>query len=54
MLLFKFSSESTRHQRFERIGNRLVLTLDENKTDTKSKAGAEKRTVTTTVEINED
>jgi hypothetical protein len=53
MLLFKFSSESTRNQQFKRIGDRLVLTLDKNKTDTKSKAGAEKRTVTTTVKINE-
>ena len=53
MLLFKFSSESTRNQQFKRMGDRLVLTLDKNKTETKSKAGAEKRTVTTTVEINE-
>jgi hypothetical protein len=51
MLLFKFSSESTRNQQFKRIGDRLVLTLDKNKTETKSKAGAEKRTVTTTVEL---
>ena len=51
MLLFKFSSESTRHQRLKHVGNRLVLIFDENRTDTTSKAGQEKRTVTTTVEI---
>lgn len=53
MFLFKFNSESTRQQRFKRAGGRLILVFDENKSDTKSKAGAEKRTVTTTVEITE-
>jgi hypothetical protein len=53
MLLFKFSSESARSQRYKRIGERLVLAFDKTETDTKSKAGQEKRTVTTTVEINE-
>jgi hypothetical protein len=51
MLLFKFSADSTRSQRYERSGNRLVLVLDKNESDVKSKAGAEKRTVTTTVTI---
>ncbi|KPK38918.1 MAG: hypothetical protein AMJ65_12245 [Phycisphaerae bacterium SG8_4] len=51
MLLFKFSADSTRSQRYKRSGNRLVLVLDKNESDVKSKAGAEKRTVTTTVTI---
>jgi hypothetical protein len=53
MLLFKFSSESTRSQRYKHVGGRLVLAFDKNETHTKSKAGEEKRTVTTTVELNE-
>jgi len=53
MLLFKFSSVSTRSQRYKRIGERLVLVFDESKTDTTSKAGTEKQTITTTAEINE-
>jgi len=53
MLLFKFNSESSRQQRFKRVGSRLILVFDENKSNTKSKAGAEKRTVTTTVAVKE-
>ena len=51
MLLFKFNSESAREQRYQRLGGRLVLVFDKNETDVKSKAGAQKRTVTTTVEV---
>ena len=53
MLLFKFSAGSTRSQRYERLANRLVLVLDKNETDVKSKAGAEKRTITTTLTVKE-
>jgi hypothetical protein len=53
MLLFKFSAGSTRSQRYRRLGTRLVLVLDKNETDVKSKAGDEKRTVTTTVTVKE-
>ena len=54
ILLFKFTSESARQQRYERLGSRLVLVFDNNETDIKSKAGAEKRTVTTTVEVKKN
>lgn len=50
-LLIKFNSDSTREQRYRRIGGRLVLVLDKNETDMKSKAGDQKRTVTTTVDV---
>ena len=53
MLLFKFSAGSTRSQRYERLANRLVLVLDKNETDVKSKAGAEKRTIATTLTVKE-
>jgi hypothetical protein len=51
LLLFKFSAGSTRSQRYQRLGTRLVLVMDKKETDVKSKAGNEKRTVTTTVEV---
>jgi hypothetical protein len=54
ILLFKFTSESARRQRYERLGGRLILVLDKNETDVKSKAGDQKRTVTTTVEVKKD
>jgi hypothetical protein len=54
MLLFKFTSESARQQRYERLGGRLVLVFDNNETDIKSKAGDEKRTVTTTFDVKKD
>ncbi|MGD8499181.1 MAG: hypothetical protein PVJ86_00955 [Phycisphaerales bacterium] len=54
VLLFKFSSESARQQRYERLGGRLILVLDKNETDVKSKAGDQKRTFTTTVEVKKD
>jgi hypothetical protein len=54
MLLFKFTSESARQQRYERLGGRLVLVFDNNETDIKSKAGDEKRTVTTTIDVKKD
>ena len=54
MLLFKFSAGSTRNQRYQRLGARLVLVLDRTETDVKSKAGDEKRTVTTTVEVRKN
>ena len=53
-LLIKFNSESTREQRYQQIGGRLVLVLDKNETDMKSKAGEEKRTVTTTVDVKQN
>ena len=51
LLLFKFSAGSTRSQRYQRLGTRLVLVLDKKETDVKSKAGDEKRTITTTVKV---
>ncbi len=51
MLLFKFKAGSTRNQRYQRLGTRLVLVYDKNETDVDSKAGKEKRTITTTVEL---
>lgn len=51
MLLFKFSAGSTRNQRYQRLGTRLVLVMDRTETDVKSKAGDEKRTITTTVTV---
>jgi len=53
MLLFKFNSESARQQRYQRLGSRLVLVFDKNDTDIKSKAGNQKRTITTTVEAGQ-
>jgi hypothetical protein len=54
LLLIKFSSESTRQQRYQRLGGRLVLIFDKNETDIKSKAGDQKRTITTTVEAEQN
>ena len=54
MLLFKFNSESSREQRYQRMGDRLVLVFDRNKTDIKSKAGDQKRTVTTKVDVKQN
>jgi len=54
LLLFKFSAGSTRNQRYQRLGGRLVLVLDRTETDVKSKAGDEKRTVTTTVTVKKN
>ena len=54
MLLFKFSAGAIRSQRYQRSGFRLVLVFDKNDTDVESKAGNEKRTVTTTVEVKEN
>ncbi|MHC4354828.1 MAG: hypothetical protein ACYS0H_19170 [Planctomycetota bacterium] len=54
MLLFKFSAESVRRQRYQRVGTRLVLVLDKNQTDVSSKAGKEKRTIITTVKVEEN
>jgi hypothetical protein len=54
MLLFKFDAGSTRNQHYQRLGTRLVLVLDKNETDVKSRAGNQKRTVTTTVEVKKD
>ncbi|MBC8468450.1 MAG: hypothetical protein H8D56_03170 [Planctomycetes bacterium] len=51
MLLFKFNSELAREQRYQRLGGRLVLVFDRDETDVKSKAGEQKRTITTTVEV---
>jgi len=51
MLLFKFSAESVRRQRYQRVGTRLALVLDKNQTDMSSKAGKEKRTIITTVKL---
>ena len=54
LLLFKFNSESAREQRYQRLGGRLVLVFDKNETDVKSKAGQQKRTITTTVEAEQN
>jgi hypothetical protein len=54
MLLFKFNSESVREQRYQRLGGRLVLVFDRHETDVKSKAGEQKRTITTTVEVRQN
>lgn len=51
MLLFKFSAESVRRQRYQRVGTRLILVLDKNQTDMSSKAGKEKRTIITAVKV---
>ncbi|MHC4300668.1 MAG: hypothetical protein ACYS7Y_25620 [Planctomycetota bacterium] len=51
MLLFKFKAGSVRSQHYKRLGTRLVLVHDKNETDVDSKAGKEKRTITTTVEL---
>ncbi|HEC03309.1 MAG TPA: hypothetical protein ENI81_07200 [Phycisphaerales bacterium] len=51
MLLFNFSAESVRRQRYQRVGTRLVMVLDKNQTDMSSKAGKEKRTIVTTVKF---
>ena len=53
LLLIKFSSESAREQRYQRLGGRLVLVYDKNETDMKSKAGDQKRTITTMVEAEQ-
>ncbi len=52
--LFKFSAETARNQRYKRLGTRLVLVHDRNETDMSSKAGKEKRTITTTVDVKEN
>lgn len=54
ILFFKFNSESVREQRYKRLGGRLVLIFDRNETDVKSKAGEQKRTITTTVEVKQN
>lgn len=54
MLLFKFSAEAARNQRYRRVGNRLVLVFDKNETDVDSKVGKEERTVITTVKTKDD
>jgi len=54
LLLFKFSESSTRSQRYQRLGTRLVLVLDKSETDAKTKAGSEKRTVTTTLTVKKN
>ena len=51
LLLFKFSAASIRNQRYQRLGARLVLVHDKNETDVDSRAGKEKRTITTTVTV---
>ena len=54
MLLFKFSSETASEQRYQRLGGRLVLVFDRNETDVKSKAGEQKRPITTTLEVRQN
>ena len=54
MLLFKFNSEMVRQQRYQRLGGRLVVVFDRNETDVKSKAGEQKRTITTTLELRQN
>jgi len=50
VLLLKINSESVRYQRYARWADRLVMILDKNDSDVKTKVGDEKRTVTTTVD----
>jgi len=50
VLLLKINSESVRYQRYARSADRLLLVLDRNDTDVKTKVGDEKRTVTTTLD----
>jgi len=52
MLLFKFNSETVKEQRYQLLGGRLVVVFDRNETDMKSKAGQQKRTITTTLEVD--
>lgn len=52
VLLLKINSESARYQRYARWADRLVVVLDRNDTDVKTKVGDEKRTVTTTVDAD--
>lgn len=52
VLLLKINSEAVRYQRYARWADRLVMILDRNDTDVKTKVGDEKRTVTTTVDIS--
>ena len=54
LLLIKFNSESVREQRYQRLGVRLVLLFDKNDTDIKSKAGDQKRTITTTIKVEQN
>ena len=54
MLLFKFNSETVRQQRYQRLRSRLMVVFDRSETDVKSKAGEQKRTITTTVEVKQN
>jgi hypothetical protein len=54
MLLFKFNSETVREQRYQRFGGRFVVVFDRNETDVKSKAGEQKRTITTTLKVRQN
>lgn len=54
MLLFKFNSETVKQQRYQRLGGRLVVVFDRTQTDVKSKAGQQKRTITTTLEVRQN
>jgi hypothetical protein len=54
VLLLKINSESARYQRYARCADRLVLVLDRNDTDVKTKVGNEKRTVTTTTDVKKN
>ena len=55
ILLMKLTNESTRQQRYKRLGGRLILVLDkEEETARQGKSKGGKRIVTTTVEVKED
>lgn len=54
VLLLKINSESARYQRYARCADRLVLVLDRNDTDVKTRVGDEKRTVTTTTDVKKN
>lgn len=54
VLLLKINSESVRYQRYARWKDRLVMVLDRNDTDVKTRVGDEKRTVTTTVDVRKN
>jgi hypothetical protein len=54
VLLLKINSESERYQRYARRADRLLLVLDRYDTDVKTRVGDEKRTVTTTVDVEKN
>ena len=55
MLLIKLTNESTRQQRYKRLGGRLILVFDKkDETARQGKSKGSKQTITTTVEVKKD